>query len=77
MEGDNTGKDLEKSLTCPQDKTKNNTYQRESLSYVEGFNEGIINNDPTDLFPIKGRTEYHYRLTQGKPKNQINETVKQ
>ena len=50
--GENNRIYLERSLTSPQDKTKNNPYQKEFLSYVDGFDKGIINNDPTDLFPM-------------------------
>ena len=51
-EDDNTRNYLEKSLTHPKDKTKNNPYQKEFLLYVEGFNKGIINSDPTDVFSM-------------------------
>lgn len=33
-------------------KTKNNPYQKEFLSYVEGFYKRMINNDPTNIFPM-------------------------
>ena len=37
---------------APKTRPKTTLTKKEFLSYVDGFDEGIINNDPTDLFPM-------------------------